>query len=367
MIAIQSNRPGEMVRQIEASQAMALNRRPTMTMQAMLLDRVASMDEVPRALRLADVPIPRPRPNELLIKVSACGVCHTELDEIEGRLMPSHFPIILGHEVVGTVASCGRAAAGVSVGDRVGVGWIHQSSGEPNENLSSKFVATGCDVDGGYAQYMTVPAHYAVPIPHSLTDVQAAPLLCAGAIGFRALRLTRMVDGDSLGLMGFGGSAHLVLQLAKFLYPKSPVFVFTRDQSVQEFAVELGADWAGDVGQTSPHRLGAIIDTTPAWWPVVASLKNLAPGGRLVINAIRKTDDDKRSLMELHYHDHLWMEREIKSVANLTRSDIAECLPLAAQIPIQPEVTVYPLEQANEALQNLRRGAIKGVNVLRVD
>ena len=338
-----------------------------MTMRAMLLEQVGSMDEVPFPLRLVDVPVPRPEADEVLVQVSACGVCHTELDEIEGRLRPSRLPIILGHEVVGRVASCGLAVTGVSIGDRVGVGWIHCSSGAKDENLSAEFVATGCDVDGGYAEYMTVPAEYSIPIPDSLADTEAAPLLCAGAIGFRALRLTGITDGEPVGLMGFGGSAHLVLPLVKFLYAKSPVFVFTRDKSVQEFAVQLGADWAGDIADPSPRPLRAIIDTTPAWRPVVESMKKLQPGGRLVINAIRKVDDDKQSLQELSYHDHLWMEREIKSVANLTRSDIAEFLRLAAQIPIRPQVTIYPLEQANEALQDLRRGAIKGANVLRID
>ncbi len=337
-----------------------------MTMRAMLLEQVASMDEVPFPLRMVEVPLPELKPNEVLVQVSVCGVCHTELDEIEGRLMPRRLPIILGHQVVGRIESCGQAVAGVSIGDRVGVGWIHSSTGQSDENLSPEFVATGCDVDGGYAEYISVPAAYAVPIPGSLADTEAAPLLCAGAIGFRALRLTGINNGDPIGLMGFGGSAHLVLQLTKFLYPKSSVFVFTRDPLVQQFAIDLGADWAGDIAAGSPCPLRAIIDTTPAWRPVIESMKKLRPGGRLVINAIRKNDQDKQSLGDLSYHNHLWMEREIKSVANLTRSDIAEFLSIAAEIPIRPRVTVYPLERANEALQNLRRGAIQGANVLQI-
>ncbi len=202
---------------------------------------------------------------------------------------------------------------------------------------------------------MTVPADYAVPIPDSLVDTEAAPLLYAGAIGYRALQLTEISHGDPLGLMGFGGSAHLVLQVVKHFYPDSPVFVFTRDDEVQGFAVQLGADWAGNLDQLRPKPLRSIIDTTPAWKPIVESMKKLAPGGRLVINAIRKEDSDKSALLDLSYHDHLWMEREIKSVANLTKDDIATFIPLAAKIPLRPEVTVYPLEQANDALQNLRK------------
>ncbi len=336
-------------------------------MKAMILDRTASLDEVAAPLRWVELPTPQPAPHELLVRVSVCGVCHTELDEIEGRLMPRRLPIVLGHEVVGRVAECGSEVTSYAVGDRVGIGWIHHSSGKPDENLSPKFAATGCDVNGGYAQFMTVPADYAIPIPESLEDTQAAPLLCAGAIGYRALRLSAITDGDPLGLMGFGGSAHLVLQVAKHLYPRSPIYVFARESSVQEFAVQLGADWAGNVDQLPPKPLASIIDTTPAWRPIVESLKKLRPGGRLVINAIRKEDSDKEALLQMSYHEHLWMEREIKSVANLTRMDIAEFLPLAAEIPLRPEVTVYPLEEANEALRNLRQGGIKGANVLKIE
>lgn len=338
-----------------------------MTMRAMVLEHVASMDEAPFPLRLVNVPSPEPKPNEVLVRVSVCGVCHTELDQIEGRLMPRSLPIILGHQVVGRIDSWGQAVSGCAIGDRVGVGWIHSSTGQSDENLSPEFVATGCDVDGGYAEYMTVPAKYAVPIPGSLDDAEVAPLLCAGAIGYRALRLTGVTNGDPIGLMGFGGSAHLVVQLAKHLYPTSTVLVFTRDPSVQQFSLDLGADWAGDIADIPPFPLRAIIDTTPAWRPVVESMKKLCPGGRLVINAIRKSDQDKLALADLSYHDHLWMEREIKSVANLTRSDIAEFLAIASEIPIRPRVKVYPLEQANEALQDLRRGAIQGANVLQID
>ncbi len=335
-------------------------------MKAMILRRLASMDENDRPLELVDWERPVPSADEVLIRVTACGVCHTELDEIEGRLPPPKLPIIPGHEVVGRVEQLGDRVRTLRVGDRVGVGWIHHSNGEGDENLSDNFVATGCDTHGGYAEFMTVPADYAVPIPAGIRDEQAAPLLCAGAIGYRALRLAALSDGEPLGLMGFGGSGHLVLQLAKHLYPNSFVAVFARDAEVREFAVQLGADWAGDVDDRPPHRLRSIIDTTPAWHPVVASMAKLAPGGRLVINAIRKEDRDKEALLQLSYHDHLWMEREIKSVANLTGRDIAEFIPLAAEIPIRSTINCYPLEEANEALRALRQGAIRGANVLKI-
>lgn len=333
-------------------------------MKAMILERCAKLSEQPEPLRLAELPTPEPSGDELLVRVRACGVCHTELDEIEGRLVPSRLPIVPGHEVVGVVVGLGDAVHHRQLGDRVGIGWIHHSAGGPEENLSPEFVATGRDVDGGYAEYMKVPERYAVPIPERLGDREAAPLMCAGAIGYRALRLAQLDRRGPLGLMGFGGSAHLVLQLAKHLHPETPVFAFDRHAEVQAFARELGADWAGGIDDAPPAPLAAIIDTTPAWRPVVASLAKLQPGGRLVINAIRKEADDQRELLHLSYHEHLWMEREIKSVANLVRDDIAEFLPLAAAIPIRPATRAFPLQAANEALRILRRGAIRGANVL---
>lgn len=335
-------------------------------MKAMVLNQTASLSARPDPLTLVDVNTPEPAEDELLIQVSACGVCHTELDEIEGRLLPPHLPVIPGHEVIGRVANRGPVVTRFDIGDRVGVGWIHHSSGAPDENLSTQFAGTGCDVNGGYAEYMTVPENYAVKIPEGLSDTLAAPLMCAGAIGYRALRLTGIRDGDPLGLMGFGGSAHLVLPTSKFLFPNSPVYVFTRGKSVQQFARKLGADWAAGIDATPPRCLKAIIDTTPAWKPVIESLKKVCPGGRLVINANRKEEDDKHELLKLSYHEHLWMEREIKSVANLTHADIAEFLPLAAAIPLRPEVTTYRLDQANEALRDLRRGTIRGAKVLKI-
>lgn len=336
-------------------------------MKAMILRRIVSLDEVEEPLEYVDLPIPRPRAGEVLIRVSACGVCHTELDEIEGRTAPPRLPVVLGHEVVGRVERLGAGVTKLAVGERVGVGWIHSSSGGEDENLSEEFRATGRDVDGGYAEYMTVPESYAFPIPEVFSDAHAAPLMCAGAIGYRALKLTHIADGESLGLTGFGGSAHLVAQLARHLYPRSPIHVFARDAAARIFARQLGAAWAGDTADRAPEKLHAIIDTTPVWKPVVEALANLRPGGRLVINAIRKEEIDKEVLLGLGYAEHLWLEKEIKTVANITGRDIAEFLPLAAEIPIEPEIETYRLEDANRALIELKRGRIRGAKVLVVE
>ncbi len=332
----------------------------------MVLRRLVALDGSEEPLEPADLPVPVPGPGEVLIEIAACGVCHTELDEIEGRAAPPRLPVVPGHQIVGRVARRGRGAERLAVGERVGVGWIHSSSGTDDENLSPLFRATGRDVDGGYAEYMTVGEGYAHPIPAGFSDVQAAPLLCAGAVGYRALRLAGIEDGDPLGLTGFGASGHLVLQMARHLYPASRVHVFARDPSARRLALDRGAAWSGDMRDAPPAKLAAIIDTTPVWAAVVRGLGNLRPGGRLVINAIRKEDADKDSLLGLRYHDHLWMEREIKTVANVTASDIRECLALAARIPIEPEVTTYRLEESNRALLELKRGPVRGAKVLVV-
>ena len=336
-------------------------------MRAMQMTRIVSLTDEDAPLSLVELPVPVPAADEVRVRVSVCGVCHTELDEIEGRTPPPRLPVTLGHEVVGIVDKVGTAVTRFRPGDRVGVGWIYRSSGGSDENLSPAFEATGRDACGGYAEFMTVPADYAVPIPGNLTDEQAAPLLCAGAIGYRALRLTGLRNGEPLGLTGFGGSAHIVMQLARYLYPQSPVSVFARDAESRAFARSLGADWAGETTASPPRPQQAIIDTTPAWTPVVAALANLAPGGRLVINAIRKEDADREALMGLSYHEHLWMEREIKSVANITAADIADFLPIAARIPIRSTVETYPLESANDALVALKRHPVRGAKVLRIE
>ena len=214
---------------------------------------------------------------------------------------------------------------------------------------------------------MTVPEAYAAPVPDAFGDVEAAPLMCAGAVGFRSLRLTGLGNGEVLGLTGFGGSGHLVLQLARHLFPDSRLFVFARSEREREFALELGADWSGDTEDVPPEAPDAIIDTTPAWKPVIAALERLRPGGRLVINAIRKEDADRQLLAGLRYEDHLWLEKEIKSVANVTHRDLAEFLPVAAEVPLHVETQSYPLEAANEALNDLRCGHIRGAKVLKIN
>ncbi|MEZ6063670.1 MAG: zinc-dependent alcohol dehydrogenase family protein [Planctomycetaceae bacterium] len=336
-------------------------------MKAMILPRVVSLGECDRPLELVDLAQPEPGFGEILIRVLTCGVCHTELDEIEGRTPPPRFPVVPGHEVVGLVERNGPGASKHAVGDRVGVGWIYSSTGSEDENLAADFRATGRDVNGGYADYMTIPEDYAYPIPDAFTDEQAAPLLCAGAIGYRALRLTKLADGERLGLTGFGGSAHLVLQLTRHLYPRSDVYVFARDAQSRAFALELGAVWAGHTEDRPPRSLHAIIDTTPAWKPIVEAMASLKPGGRLVINAIRKEDADRDALLGLSYHDHLWMEREIKTVANITQHDIRGFLPIAAEIPMQPRVETYSLEDANRALTDLKHRNVRGAKVLVVN
>jgi propanol-preferring alcohol dehydrogenase len=260
----------------------------------------------------------------------------------------------------------------VREGDRVGVAWIFSACGrckycrEGNENLCPWFRATGRDADGGYAEAMTVPAAFALPIPDVFSDVQAAPLLCAGAIGYRSLKLARLADGESLGLTGFGASAHLVLKMVRHRYPNTRVHVFARSEGERAFARELGAVWTGDATDEPPEKLAAIIDTTPAWAPVVEALGNLEPEGRLVINAIRKEERDKDALLRLDYPRDLWLEKEIKSVANVARSDVREFLALAAEIALAPETQEFPLAAANEALRELKARRIRGAKVLRV-
>lgn len=333
-------------------------------MKAMVIDRIVALDGDAAPLRAVELPDPEPAAGEVRIRVSACGVCHTELDEIEGRTAPPRLPVVPGHEVIGRVDRCGPGALRFAPGDRVGVGWIHHSSGDVQENLSPAFTATGRDRDGGYAEYLTVPEAYACPIPEVFSDAEAAPLLCAGAVGYRALMLAKLENGAPLGLTGFGGSAHIVLQLARHLYPDSPVYVFARDAQAQAFARELGAAWAGPTGARAPEPLAAVIDTTPAWKPVVEALASLRPGGRLVINAIRKEAGDQDYLLRLSYHEHLWMEKEIKTVANVTHHDIATFLPIAARIPIRPHIQTYPLAEANRALYELKTQPVRGAKVL---
>jgi propanol-preferring alcohol dehydrogenase len=338
----------------------------------MVLRRLGPLRENPTPLVAEDIPEPSAAAGEVLIRVHACGVCHTEIDEIEGRVPPSRLPVVLGHQVVGRIEALGKGAQVHRVGDRVGVAWIHSACGactfcrEGRENLCEQFKATGRDADGGYAEFMTAPEAFTYPIPAAIADAEAAPLLCAGAIGYRSLRLAGLRDGQALGLTGFGASAHLVLKMVRHRFPRTRVFVFARSEGQRDFARQLGAAWAGDTRETAPEQLAAIIDTTPAWAPVVEALRNLGRGGRLVINAIRKEDRDKDALLGLDYSVHLWQEKEIKSVANVTRADVSEFLRLAAEVPLVPEVEEYPLEEANRAIRELTGGSVRGAKVLRV-
>jgi len=341
-------------------------------MKAMVMTEIRDLRASRNPLELREVPRPTAAERELLLRVLTCGVCHTEIDEIEGRTPPPRLPVILGHQVVGVVEEAGQKAVRFKPGDRVGVAWIFSACGKcgfcrsGRENLCADFQATGRDADGGYAEFMTVNEDFAYAIPSIFSDAEAAPLLCAGAIGYRSLRLAGIQDGQSLGLTGFGASGHLVLMMVKHKFPRTKVYVFARAIKEREFARELGAAWAGDTEDQAPQKLDAIIDTTPVWKPVVEALDNLAPGGRLVINAIRKENSDKDRLLKLEYPTHLWLEKEIKSVANVTRADVAEFLALAAEIRLRPEVEEYPLDEANQALLEITERKIRGAKVLRI-
>ncbi len=340
-------------------------------MKAMVLTHTGPITG--RPLERQDVPVPEPQAGEVRVKIAVCGVCHTDLDEAEGRLA-ARLPVIPGHQIVGYVDALGPGGKRLRRGDRVGIAWIYSADGTCEfcragyENLCVQFRGTGCDADGGYAEYVVAPQDSVYPIPQPFTDVEAAPLLCAGVIGYRALRLTKLKDGQNLGLFGFGASAHILIQVVKHRFRQSRVFVFTRPGQTghQEMARRLGADWTGATGDDPPAPLHAAIDFTPTWEPIVEALRVLAPAGRLVINAIRKEERDKDALLRLDYAKHLWCEKEIKSTANVTRQDAREFLPLAAAIPIRPQVQEFPLEQANEALLLVKQGKTQGAAVLRI-
>jgi len=342
-------------------------------MKAMILDSIYDLSIESSPLKQVEFAIPRPGPEEVLIKISVCGICHTELDEIEGRTPPPLFPVIPGHQVVGNVVELGQGAGKmVKTGDRVGVAWIFSSCGNCEyclnglENLCPEFAATGRDRHGGYAEFMVVPEISVFKIPNDIEDVKAAPLLCAGAIGYRALKLTGLWNGQSLGLTGFGASGHIVLKMAREIYPESEVFVFARSKKERLFALQNGASWSGDTTEKPPCNMDAIIDTTPAWKPVLEALSSLKPAGRLVINAIRKEEADKDYLLKIKYHEHLWNEKEIKSVANITRNDVKEFLDLAVAVTLIPETTTHRLEEANEALMELKNKSVRGAKVLLI-
>jgi propanol-preferring alcohol dehydrogenase len=317
-------------------------------MRAMLLDAPR------RPLRAATLQRPTAGPGQLLIRVEACGVCRTDLHVLDGELRAGHTPLVIGHQIVGTVVGDGR---------RVGVPWLGWTCGEcrfcrsGRENLCERALFTGLDLDGGYAQYTVADARFCFELPESYSDEQAAPLLCAGLIGHRALRLAG--DGERLGLYGFGASAHIVCQLAR--HEGRRVFAFTRgeDAEAQAFARSLGAEWAGDSMLPPPEELDAAIIFAPVGALVPAALRAVGRGGTVVCAGIHMSD-----IPSFPYAD-LWQERTLRSVANLTRADGEELLALAPRVPVRTEVTVLALEQANEALARLRAGQVRGALVLR--
>lgn len=329
----------------------------------MVLKEISPMENEP--LKMEDLPDPVPGNKEILIRISACGICHTELDEIEGRL-PVKLPIVLGHQIVGRVERLGPGATRFKPGDRVGVAWIHSACGqchfckEGRENLCLEFQGTGCHAPGGYAEYTTVSEEFAYAIPGRFSDAEATPLLCAGAIGYRDLILSGLKRGQTLGLFGFGASAHIVIQMAE--HWGCDVFVFTRSEKHQSLAKKLGASWTGGPEDHPPRKVHCAIDFTPVGETVPQALSVLEKGGRLVLAVIRKRD----LIPPLDYAQLLWDEKEIKSVANITRKDAQAFLALAAEIPILPEVQPFQLEEANHALVLLKQGKIQGAGVLRI-
>ncbi len=335
-------------------------------MKAMAFTKQSAIEE--RPLELMDLPQPRFSDNQILVKVSVCGACHTDLDEAEGRIKLEKLPRVPGHQVVGTVAEKGKNVTRFQIGERVGVTWLYSSCGECRfcragmENLCEKAKWTGKDADGGYAEYMVIGEDCAYKLPENFSDSQAAPLLCAGVIGYRTLKLADVKDGESVGLVGFGACAHIVIQILKYKYPASKVYVFTKTEKHSERAKKLGAVWTGRPGEKPAVKLNKIMDFTPAGECVRDALSVLERGGRLVINAIRK----ETPVPAMEYDRYLWLEKEIKSVANVTRKDAEEFLPLAAQIPIVPIIEEFSVEQANEVLLAIKRSKLKAAAVLRV-
>jgi alcohol dehydrogenase, propanol-preferring len=333
-------------------------------MRAMVLRKSGPISG--RPLEMAELPVPTPGDHEVLIKVAACGVCHTDLDIVEGRLQPSRLPRVPGHQVVGYVEKMGKSADRFAIGQRVGVMWLFSSCGEcafcraGRENLCGGARWTGLDADGGYAEYIVADARFATAIPELFSDAQAAPLLCAGVIGYRALRLCDVQDGQALALYGFGASAHFVVQVARYKWPRNKVYAFTRGEHHKRLALELGADWAGSPGEAAPGPFQKAIDFTPTGQTVKDALGQVERGGRVVVNAIRK----ESPVPEMDYARYLWNEKELVSTANVTRTDATEFLEVAAGIPIVAKVEEFALEDANEALHRVKDGSLKAAGVL---
>jgi propanol-preferring alcohol dehydrogenase len=338
-------------------------------MKAALLNNPAPVSSNP--LVVTDVATPTPGPGEILIRVSHCGVCRTDLHVVEGELPQRKSPVIPGHQVVGTIESFGeglksgaKTGQKFKVGDRVGVAWLHHTDGTCQycrmgaENLCDHPTFTGYTVDGGYAEYVVADEDFVYAIPPSFTDQQAAPLLCAGIIGFRSLRLADVKAGDRLGFYGFGAAAHLAIQVA--LHWKAEVYALTRDERHRRLALELGAKWAGDTFDTPPEPLDAAIVFAPAGEIVPAALKILRKGGSVVLGGIHMSPIPSFS------YDLLYQERVLRSVANNTRKDGEDFLRIAAEIPIRSHVKLFPLAEANRALNSLKSDAIEGAAVIQV-
>ena len=329
---------------------------PATAMRAMVLDAAGSR------LRRATVPVPEPGPGEVLIRVRACGVCRTDLHVVDGDLTEPKLPLIPGHEIVGEVVELGHSVTSIPVGTRVGVPWLGWTCGEcefcraGQENLCRRAEFTGYGRDGGYAEYTIADARYCFPLPELYNDAEAAPLLCAGLIGYRSLRMAG--TGRRLGLYGFGAAAHIIAQVAR--HQGRRVYALTRpgDLAGQAFARELGVDWAGGTDTTLPEALDAAIIFAPAGELVPLALGAVRPGGVVVCAGIHMTD------IPTFAYSLLWEERVLRSVANLTRRDGEEFLALAPQVPVRTSIEVHPLEEANEALDRLRHGDLRGAAVL---
>ncbi len=332
-------------------------------MQAMVLREARPVEDHP--LEEADLPVPEPGPGDVLLRVQVCGVCHTDLHTVEGDLALAKRPVVPGHQIVGRVERRGQDASRFAEGARVGAAWLHSACGSCDfccrglENLCEGARFTGYHVDGGYAQYTVVPEAFAYPIPEAFGDEEAAPLLCAGIIGYRALRLSNLESGQRLGLSGFGASAHLALQVARNW--GCEVYVFTRSSGHQQLARELGAAWVGQAQDEPPEKLDSAIIFAPAGWLVPEALRVLDKGGTLALAGIHMSP-----IPELDYAAHLYHERTVRSVANSTRRDSEEFLELAAAIPVTTRTTRYALGEANEALGALKAGEIGGAAVLEV-
>jgi alcohol dehydrogenase, propanol-preferring len=329
------------------------------TMHAMLFEAPG------KPLRLAELPVPRPASGEVLVKVEACGVCRTDLHLVDGELPDPKRPVVPGHEIVGRVAALGEGVAGFRPGERVGIPWLGWTCGEcrycraSRENLCEKALFTGYTRDGGYAEFTLADARYCFPVAESSAAAEAAPLLCAGLIGYRSLRMAG--EGKTLGLYGFGAAAHIVAQVARHEGWRLFAFVKPGDEAAKAFARSLGAEWAGGSDEAPPELLDAAIIYAPAGPLVPAALKAVAPGGRVVCAGIHMSD------IPSFPYDILWRERSIHSVANLTRADGKAFLALAPKVPVVTTVETLPLEKANEALARLRDGRLTGAAVLVMD